>query len=49
VLEKETNQRKVAIILEILSKAEESLLLGATELPLIEVITSIYYVNNLHL
>lgn len=49
VLEKEANQRKMAIMLEILSKAEESLLLGATELPLIEVITSIYYVINLHL
>lgn len=30
ILEKESNQRKMAIMLEILSKAEESLLLGAT-------------------
>lgn len=49
ILERETNQRKMAIMLEILGKAEESLLLGATELPLVEVVTSLYYVINLHL
>lgn len=49
ILERESNQRKMAIMLEILSKAEESLLLGATELPLVEVVTSLYYVINLHL
>lgn len=48
ILERESNQRKMAIMLEILSKAEESLLLGATELPLVEVVTSLFYVINLH-
>lgn len=49
ILKKEKNHRKLAIMLEMLSKAEENLLLGATELPLVEVITSLYYTINLQL
>lgn len=49
IITKEDNERKKAIMLETLSKAEESLLLGATELPIIEVLTSIYYITHLQL
>jgi len=35
VIAKESNERKKAIMLETLSRAEESLLLGATELPVV--------------
>ena len=43
------DERKKGMILEILSRAEESLVLGATELPVVEVLTSIFYVMNLEI
>jgi len=41
------DERKKAIMLERISKAEEALMVGAVELPIMEVMTSIYYVSNL--
>lgn len=40
------NEKKKAMMMEILSKAEEALILGATDLQYAEVLTSLYYVNN---
>lgn len=41
------DERKKGMMLERLSKAEESLMLGATELPIVEVLTSLFYIINL--
>lgn len=47
ILKGALDERKKAMMLEIISKAEESLLVGATELPVVEVLTSLFYVINL--
>lgn len=40
------NEKKKAMMMEILSKTEEALILGATDLQYAEVLTSLYYVYN---
>lgn len=49
VARKTTDERKKAIIIERLGRAEESLLQGAVEMPMIEVLASIYYVAHMRL
>lgn len=44
VLKMEIEEKKKGIMLELISRAEESLLLGATELPIIDVLTSLFFV-----
>lgn len=40
------NEKKKAMMMEIINKTEEALLLGATDLQYAEVLTSLYCVNN---
>jgi DNA polymerase III delta prime subunit len=47
VMGMQIDERKKGMMLELLSKADESLVMGATEMPIIEVLTSIFYVSNL--
>lgn len=40
------DQRKKAMMMEALSKTQQALLLGATDLQYAEVLTSLYYIQN---
>jgi len=40
------NEKKKAMMMEIISKTEEALLLGATDLQYAEILTSLYCINN---
>lgn len=47
VLQVEAPQKKKAVILEILSKCEENLILGAEEMPMLDALSSLFYISRL--
>lgn len=44
----ETDEKKKAMMMEVLSKCEEALIVGATDLQYAEVLSSLYYIRNIN-